>query len=223
MNPDLLVEYRLPILIVAAILGLGLLRRVPILGRIVDVAVLLALAGGIVLAIDRLAPYDPTLAGLTAKLRPNAQQVVGSETRLQMAGDGHFWATVRLNGVERRMLIDSGASITALSPATAAAAGITPAESFPPVLLRTANGTVRAQTATVDELRIGNVLARDVPVVVAPGLGDFSVVGMNLLSRLKGWRVEGRTLVLTPNHPQAVSDEAASLGNKAVRRQERPA
>jgi len=27
-------------------------------------------------------------------------------------------------------------------------------------------------------------------------------VGMNFLSRLKSWRVEGRTLILTPNHPQ---------------------
>jgi aspartyl protease family protein len=30
----------------------------------------------------------------------------------------------------------------------------------------------------------------------------MDVVGMNFLSRLKSWRVEGRTLILTPNHPQ---------------------
>ena len=40
---------------------------------------------------------------------------MGEEVRLRMAPDGHFWADVRLDGVERRMLIDSGATITALS------------------------------------------------------------------------------------------------------------
>jgi len=28
---------------------------------------------------------------------------------------------------------------------------------------------------------------------------------MNLLSRLASWRVEGRTLILVPHHPQDVS------------------
>jgi len=37
-------------------------------------------------------------------------------------------------------------------------------------------------------------------------MGDVDVIGMNLLSRLKGWRVEGRTLVLTPHHPQAAEE-----------------
>ena len=32
--------------------------------------------------------------------------------------------------------------------------------------------------------------------------GDIDVLGMNFLSRLKSWRVEGRTLILTPHHPQ---------------------
>ena len=41
------------------------------------------------------------------------QQVVGEETRVRMNPDGHFYAEVTINGVERRMLIDSGATITA--------------------------------------------------------------------------------------------------------------
>ena len=38
--------------------------------------------------------------------------------------------------------------------------------------------------------------------VLAPSLGDLDVLGMNFLSQLASWRVEGRTLVLTPHHPQ---------------------
>ncbi len=41
------------------------------------------------------------------------QQVVQGETvRIKMSPDGHFWARVQINGVERRMLVDSGATIT---------------------------------------------------------------------------------------------------------------
>ncbi len=74
-----------------------------------------------------------------------------------------------------------------------------------PVVLKTANGSINAQTATIPELRIGNVVARDLPVVVSPAFGDMSVVGMNFLSRLKSWRVEGQTLILEPHHPQVVT------------------
>jgi aspartyl protease family protein len=38
--------------------------------------------------------------------------------------------------------------------------------------------------------------------VIAPGLGETNVIGMNLLSRLASWRVEDGTLILVPHHPQ---------------------
>jgi aspartyl protease family protein len=74
--------------------------------------------------------------------------------------------------------------------------------------MRTANGTVQAELARIDELRFGNVVARDLDAVIAPGLGETNIIGMNLLSRLASWRVEGRTLVLVPNHPQVQADQS---------------
>jgi len=70
-----------------------------------------------------------------------------------------------------------------------------------PVVLRTANGATPAETGTIDELRVGNIVARDLKMVTAPGL-DLDVIGMNFLSELESWRVEGQTLVLVPHHPQ---------------------
>ena len=67
--------------------------------------------------------------------------------------------------------------------------------------LRTAKGSITAKVSSVDELRLGDITARDLPVVVSPAFGDMDVLGMNFLSRLKSWRVEGRTLILTPHHP----------------------
>ena len=95
---------------------------------------------------------------------------------------------------------------TASSAAPAAAAGTQSGMLGRTVMLRTANGSVDAELVTLDELRFGNVVARDLDAVVAPGLGETNVIGMNLLSRLAAWRVEGGTLVLEPNHPQPVAE-----------------
>ena len=60
----------------------------------------------------------------------------------------------------------------------------------------------RAQSSTIGELRLGDITARDLAVVVSPAFGDTDVLGMNFLSRLKSWRVEDGVLVLVPHHPQ---------------------
>jgi aspartyl protease family protein len=135
--------------------------------------------------------------------------VAGKEVRIRMGPEGHFFATVSLNGVRRRMLIDSGATVTALSTETAAEAGLKPDLDPVPVVLQTANGAVTAKTATVPELRLGDIVARKLKVVVSPAFGDMDVIGMNFLSKLASWRVEGRTLILVPHHPQPAKPGAA--------------
>ncbi len=126
------------------------------------------------------------------------QQVNGTETRIRMAEDGHFWADVEIDGIKRRMLIDSGATTTALSTATARAAGLDGEESPFPVIISTANGDVTARTATAKRITIGSITATDLAIVTSPSFGDTDVIGMNFLSRLGSWRVENATLILTP-------------------------
>ena len=195
-----------PLLIAIAVVFLILVvgRRIPVLGRLISLVMTLALVAALVFVLQQQERFNPLFARIAEQLHlTDPQQVVGDETRVPMARDGHFWVRVDLGGVERRMLVDSGATITALSSETAAAAGLTPRVAPFPMLIRTANGTVPARTAVVPKLRIGNVVARDLPVVVSPAFGEMNVVGMNFLSRLKGWRVEDDTLILTPHHPQA--------------------
>lgn len=194
------------LLIGGAVIVLVLAQRFRIVGRIVSFAFMLGAIALAVVLIGERGRFDPTFARIASFLQlDKGQEVVGKEMRVPMASDGHFWVTVRFGAVERRMLVDSGATVTALSAATAQAAGVKPDHSPFPMIIQTANGSVRAQTASVPELRIGNIVARDLPVVVSPAFGDMDVVGMNFLSRLKSWRVEGRTLILTPNHPQPAS------------------
>ncbi|MES2055840.1 MAG: TIGR02281 family clan AA aspartic protease [Pseudomonadota bacterium] len=174
--------------------------------RLVGTVLTIGLLGLAVMIFTQRAAIDPALDRVARMFGADrgGQQVMGKEMRVPMARDGHFWVRARVGGSERRMLVDSGATVTALSSDTAAALGLRVETPLFPVVLQTANGSIEAQTATITELHIGNIVARDLPVVVSPAFGDMNVIGMNFLSRLKSWRVEGRTLILEPHHPQRV-------------------
>jgi len=117
------------------------------------------------------------------------------ETRVRLAPDGHFWVEAELNGEAVRFLVDSGATTTSISRATAERVGIQPGKGFP-ALVKTANGTVPVQRGRAASLRVGNIERRNVAVHISEAFGDMNVIGMNFLSSLKSWGVEERTLIL---------------------------
>ena len=118
----------------------------------------------------------------------------GRETRIPMAIDGHFWVEASVNGHETKFLVDSGATTTTIDRKTASAAGI---EISPrrDRLVRTGNGMIRVASGRASELTIGGISRRDVVVEIAHN-DDLNVLGMNYLSSLSRWSVEGRWLVL---------------------------
>ena len=203
--PTMLVYLLLAGLLIAAVIG----RRMSLVRTLTTLVIWGILGGLVVMLVRDRGRFDPYLTKVAGFLQADKQEVVGKEVRIRMANDGHFWVHARIGGVERRMLVDSGATVTALSADTAAEAGIEVEDSAFPIVLRTANGTVDAQTGTVPELRFGTIVARDLAVVISPAFGDTDVIGMNFLSRLKSWRVEGKTLILEPNHPQPVKPDTA--------------
>lgn len=198
----------LALAIVAIFVGVlgGMLRGpLPKLGALLRGVSNLGLVAALLLTIAQVARFTTDQDFALPQLGMPRQTVVGGETRIPLHEDGHFWITAEVNGVEQPFLVDTGATITAISPRTAELSAVPPKAVPQTVAMRTANGVVRAEVATIEELRFGNVVARDLDAVVAPGLGDANVIGMNLLSRLASWRVEKGTLILVPNHPQPVS------------------
>lgn len=185
----------------------GMLRRpLPLFGGFLRGLGNLGLLAAMLLTIAQVTRLTTGTDFAFPQLGIERQSVAGGETRVPMQPDGHFWISATLNGVKRDFLVDTGATLTAISPETAQEAGLKANPLNRSVLMRTANGTVEAQLAVIDELRMGNVVAREIDAVVAPGLGDANVIGMNLLSRLASWRVEGKTLILVPHHPQAMEE-----------------
>jgi len=121
----------------------------------------------------------------------------GREVRIPMAIDGHFWVDARLNGQDVKFLVDSGATMTTIGTETARAAGI---EVNPQrnQVVRTGNGIIKVATGRADTLEIGPIERRDMNLHIAGTDADLNVLGMNFLSSLQRWGVEGRWLILVP-------------------------
>lgn len=181
------------------VLGSLSIRRLP-LGFILKTVIGWAVIAGLIylVVVNRHTILDQ-LNTIGSKIGiSEAPQVAEGETiRIQLSPDGHFWARATINGVERRMLIDSGATVSAISEETAQAAGIDYARGMP-VSVSTANGTVEARRARAQRVEVGPLGTDDLTVFVASSFGDLDVLGMNFLSRLKSWRVEGNVLILEP-------------------------
>jgi aspartyl protease family protein len=120
--------------------------------------------------------------------------VEAGETRIPMAVDGPFWVHATVNGREVRFLVDSGATMTTIDRATATAAGVAidPSRSQ---LVRTGNGMIRVAGGQAQDLQVGGIARRDMAVQIADN-DNLNVLGMNFLSSLDRWGVEGRWLVL---------------------------
>ena len=129
------------------------------------------------------------------EVRGGVEQTGPGEIRIRQASDGHFWVDAEVNGRSIRFLVDSGATTTSLSRETAEDVGIEPSSGLG-VMVQTANGMVMAQRGRAEPIRIGPINRSDVAVHISDAFGDMNVIGMNYLSTLSAWGVEGRTLVL---------------------------
>jgi aspartyl protease family protein len=183
---------------IGAPLILILLFNIPYVRRALPALFSFAILAFAIFLILQQAPFDPGLSRVTAALGLDRQQVSGEEVRIPMARDGHFWVDAKIGATKIRMLVDSGATVTALSASTAQRAGIETDATLVPLLMKTTNGTVRADAGTIELLAIGPIEAKNIKAVISPALGNTDILGMNFLSGLKSWRVEDRTLILVP-------------------------
>lgn len=149
-----------------------------------------------------IAAYRDEFGAVWQRLRlawdPQRGVVQGGEFRIPMDEDGHFRVRATINGYETSFLVDSGATTTAISRAIAERAGIVIDDSGFGVAINTANGTILARRILITRLDVGPIGRDNLNAITASEFGDTNVLGMNFLSSLSGWGVEGRTLILRP-------------------------
>lgn len=178
------------VLVVSSLVGM----RLPI-GKTVKMLLAWVLIFGVVFA---LFTFRSEFSAFGSRLKAEATGApieAGEEMRIAMRDDGHFWVEGSVNGQTAQFLVDSGASVTTVSPAVAAAAGL--ATGMRVANVETANGQVQMAVGTADRFAVGRIDRADFTVFVN-NADDSNVLGMNFLSSLSSWRVEGNILVLRP-------------------------
>ena len=108
---------------------------------------------------------------------------------------GHFSLTATVNDAPLRLVVDTGASLVALTLDDARAAGIGRSELVFNQLTHTANGTVRFAPVILREIRIGQLSIDNVPAAVIETL-DQSLLGMSFLKRLKSFEMREGALII---------------------------
>ena len=123
----------------------------------------------------------------------------GGETTLKRDDDGHFYADLHIDGRKVTMLVDTGASFIALTPADAKAAGIDWREDDAIVVGHGASGPVRGVPGVLDEVELGNHRVREVQAaVIVDGL-HVSLLGQSFLRHIAAMRIEGNHMILGRN------------------------
>jgi aspartyl protease family protein len=110
---------------------------------------------------------------------------------------GHFEVDARINGRRVGFMVDTGASVIALTARDAARNGIHPAQNAFVAEVKTANGTVRAAPARIDLVEVGDLAVRDVAALVMPDEAlSENLLGLSFLSRLRRFEYSDGKLVL---------------------------
>ena len=162
----------------------------------IKVAVLFAIGA---LAVAMLAPaYLPGAAAPPAAAGPAAAQPADEpapraaereasgfrETALQADSRGQYAVDTLVNGAPVRMMVDTGATVVAISASTAARLGLI-AGPGPKWTIRTANGETKASPVTLDTVSFGGLYLRDVQaLILAPEAGEVNLLGASFLKRL---------------------------------------
>jgi aspartyl protease family protein len=110
---------------------------------------------------------------------------------------GHYSTDGRVDGRRLDFMVDTGASVIALTESSAARVGIRPLRSDYNAPVSTANGVVKAARARLESVDIGGLEVRDVEAMILPdGLLKENLLGLSYLSRLKRFEFAGGKLVL---------------------------
>ena len=126
---------------------------------------------------------------------PSPRQSV-SVVDIPKSKDGHFWTEALVNRGYINFLIDTGASVIALTPADAQIAGIKLHELKYIHTVSTAGGKVPAAYITLDNVSVGHIELRNIQaVVIKDGLAN-SLLGMSYLGELQKVEVNPDSLIL---------------------------
>ena len=110
---------------------------------------------------------------------------------------GHFLTQAQIDGRSIDVMVDTGASLVALTYEDAKSVGLFLKASDFTSVAQTANGSTRVAPVTISRISIGDITVRNVPAVVsARGASERTLLGMSFLKRLTRVEMRAGMLVL---------------------------
>jgi aspartyl protease family protein len=133
-------------------------------------------------------------AEVPAAPRPAA----GQPAQITRSADGHYWAEADIDGRAIRVLVDTGASVVALTREDALRLGLRLTAADFTETVETASGPARAAGVELDHVAVAGARVEDVrALVVEEGL-PHSLLGMSYLGRLSAFEARPTGLTLRP-------------------------
>lgn len=143
----------------------------------------------------RLANYQPDRR-LDAAQQP-AAATWAEEVVLDREVDGHFYADVVVDGQTYRMLVDTGASVVALTEQDALSMGIDWDEEDIAPVAQGASGPVEGINTSIRHMAVGYHEADNVSAIVITNGGGMSLLGQSFLSTLENVQITGDRMVMS--------------------------
>jgi len=153
---------------------------------------------------------------LRADLMPSvALSRTAGEAELRRGWDGHYRAEVKVNGVDLKLMIDTGASMVLIPFEEAEALGYDPNTLNYSMPVTTANGRSAVAPIQLASIWIGPIEVRDIDAAVArPGRLKTGLLGMSFLDKLAETSFQGEKLILRQRHHDASGyQRSISFGN----------
>ncbi len=130
-----------------------------------------------------------------AETQSYAAWAAGS-TELPRAADGHFYAEASVDGIPLHFLVDTGATLIALTGEDAQALGLSWSDADVGLVAQGASGPVFGLHTRLESVRLGGHEAREVEAMIIPeGLG-ISLLGQSFLGTVQPVRIESDRMVL---------------------------
>jgi aspartyl protease family protein len=124
-------------------------------------------------------------------------QVPGNTAMLYADPRGHFFADIQVRGVPIRTLVDTGASLVAMSTEDAAKVGLRAQANDKKAQFNTANGMVTASLVRLPEVRLQGIMVFDVEAaIMPPGAMQGTLLGMSFMKKLASFESRGTSLVM---------------------------
>jgi aspartyl protease family protein len=160
----------------------------------------LAIAAGVAMMAprgERSAERPAFQVGGTDEPKPAGKPAwYGGAMVLDRAGDGHFYADAEIDTGDYHMLVDTGASVVALTAEDARNIGLNWDESKLAPIAQGANGPVEGVAVTIPHMAVGDFEANDVQAIVVPELG-VSLLGQSFLRQVPNVSISDDKLTLS--------------------------